>query len=255
VAHSTSEASGFGALAVAEVTTQYGINRAFARATSSDAGVRFPPDAVASARSQWYDELTIGSSAPGGLIEVEFQFHAFATESSYSYFSSMLEYEVQLVELFGGNQITQYYLNMDGLGNVNSYLPGYTDGFELVGDNPGDILRIVGVKIPFTSNLTFGIASTLACGARAPYDGANIQVCDASGTAMWGGIRAVTDADGNPLTDWTVRSASGFDYTPSLYPRVEAAVPEPHTWAMLILGFGAAGLLIRRRRAGARVPA
>lgn len=34
----------------------------------------------------------------------------------------------------------------------------------------------------------------------------------------------------------------------SLY-RFAAAVPEPMTWAMMIIGFGAAGQILRRRRA------
>src|SRR5205085_709166 len=32
-------------------------------------------------------------------------------------------------------------------------------------------------------------------------------------------------------------------------PKVGAVVPEPATWAMMILGFGAAGAVLRRRRA------
>jgi hypothetical protein len=30
---------------------------------------------------------------------------------------------------------------------------------------------------------------------------------------------------------------------------VSPAVPEPATWAMMLLGFGAAGFMLRRRRA------
>jgi len=49
-----------------------------------------------------------------------------------------------------------------------------------------------------------------------------------SHTLSWGGITSVTDADtGQPITDYTLTSASGFDYThpfagpgPDLPPRV-----------------------------------
>ena len=248
----SSEASGFGALSVAEASTELGINRAFARASSpATAGVdpRFPPVAGASAVSQWSDELTIGTVAPGGFVSFEFQFHAFTPQSSYDSPAGVLEYIVQFIQLFPFNQIELYRLTMDGNGNTYSNVPRFIgDGFELAGDNPGDVTRLVGVTIPFVAHQTFGISSRLACGARAPYDASNTQFCNAGGTSLWGGITGVTDADGNALTDWTVRSASGFDYTQSLIPPA-VAVPEPSTWAMLILGFGAVGSLIRRRRA------
>lgn len=44
----------------------------------------------------------------------------------------------------------------------------------------------------------------------------------------------------------SVRYTLTYDYTP-----VGAAVPEPATWAMMVLGFGLAGAAIRRRRAAA----
>jgi hypothetical protein len=43
-------------------------------------------------------------------------------------------------------------------------------------------------------------------------------------------------------------SLSGVDYSASMAPGV-AGVPEPTTWAMMIIGFGSAGSIVRRRRA------
>ena len=64
---------------------------------------------------------------------------------------------------------------------------------------------------------------------------------DFSNTLAWGGITSVTDvATGQPLTDWTVTSASGFDYS-------QAYVPEPCGLALLLLGLGA---VVRRPLAG-----
>ena len=48
----------------------------------------------------------------------------------------------------------------------------------------------------------------------------------------------------NPLTDGD--NAEIADFAPSL----QAAVPEPATWAVMILGFASAGLALRRRRVG-----
>jgi hypothetical protein len=246
----SSEAGGFGALAVAEASAEFGINRAFAQATSPGLGLRFPPIASAFASSRWVDELTINTAAPGGFISVGFQFHVFPIQSSYTYPSPILTYEMQYLDLRAGNQITLFRLTMYGDGNIISYLPIYpanefdNDGFELIGDNDGDVLRIVGLTIPFTANRAFGFASSLGCETRAPYSDANVQTCNANGTSLWGGVKGVTDVNGNALTDWTVRSASGTDYTKSLIP---PAVPEPASWAMLAIGMFAIGGTMRWR--------
>lgn len=252
--HASSEAGGFGALAVSEASTEYGINRAFARATSPDLDLRFPPRAAAFATSLWADELMIDTPAPGGFVSVEFQFHAATIQSTYTYPSQILTYEMQYRDIRAGNQITLYRLTMYGDGKIISYLPIYpenefnNDGFELTGDHGGDVLRIVGLTIPFVANRAFGFTSSLNCEARAPYDDANVQTCNASGTSLWGGITGVTDVNGNALTNWTARSASGTDYTKSLIPPVGPGVPEPSTWAMLIMGFAACGAIVRTRR-------
>jgi len=47
--------------------------------------------------------------------------------------------------------------------------------------------------------------------------------------------------------DWNGTVQLAYDYTPT------ATVPEPASWALMILGFGAAGAALRRRRRGAAV--
>jgi hypothetical protein len=245
--HASSEAGGFGALAVAEASTEFGINRAFARASSPDLNLRFPPRASAAANSTWSDDITIFTAASAGFVSVEFQFAAFAFQSSYSDPTQVLTYFVQYLDFRAGNQVTYYRVIVDGNGGISTFLPNYADGFELDGDGDRGYLRTVGVRLPFVGNRTFGIASTLQCQANAPYNDANVQVCNANGTSLWGGIKSVTDVDGNVLTDFTVQSASGTDYTKSLIPPAVEGVPEPATWAMLILGIGLTGVVMRRR--------
>jgi len=50
---------------------------------------------------------------------------------------------------------------------------------------------------------------------------------------------------GKPATGSSIQSSlgGGFFYTP-----VTGAVPEPATWAMMLLGFGGIGAAMRRRR-------
>jgi hypothetical protein len=61
----------------------------------------------------------------------------------------------------------------------------------------------------------------------------------------WGGISSLVDADGNPVTGYTVSSASGFDYAQA------AVVPEPPSTALGggILA-GCLALFLRRKKPG-----
>lgn len=63
-------------------------------------------------------------------------------------------------------------------------------------------------------------------------------------TIYWGGISQVTDWFGNRL-DYTVSSASGFNYALSAEP---SPAPEPASWAMSVLGGLALVLWLRQRR-------
>ena len=62
-------------------------------------------------------------------------------------------------------------------------------------------------------------------------------------SAEWSGIDSVIDANGNAITGWSVSSASGFDYTRSY---AAQAVPEPSSYALLLVGLGISGFIVRR---------
>jgi PEP-CTERM motif len=73
-------------------------------------------------------------------------------------------------------------------------------------------------------------------------------VADLADTLEWGGISKVT-VGGVALTDYSVTSASGTNWADSFLPG--PGVPEPATWAMMLVGFGGLGGLLRRRRSAA----
>jgi hypothetical protein len=56
-------------------------------------------------------------------------------------------------------------------------------------------------------------------------------------TLSWGGITSITDTAGNPITGWTVTSASGFDYTQ----------PAPEPAAFVLMAIALPGLLLAGR--------
>jgi hypothetical protein len=64
---------------------------------------------------------------------------------------------------------------------------------------------------------------------------------DFGNTLRWGGISEVLDANGQPVTGWSIQS-------PGVDLRV-AAIPEPETYALMLTGLGLVGWAARRRQA------
>jgi hypothetical protein len=95
--------------------------------------------------------------------------------------------------------------------------------------------------VPFLTN---GCSDLLICTAWIPYSvsGTGVDLMTASNSNGADFVLAgVTDPSGDtsqsPSLVWAI-------FTPS----VAVGVPEPSTWAMMLLGFGAIGLAARRRR-------
>ena len=70
---------------------------------------------------------------------------------------------------------------------------------------------------------------------------------------MTGGTGRFVGATGSISTNGALRFVNGNGvYSGVVSGRLDMpAVPEPATWAMMILGFGAGGSMIRRRRVAA----
>lgn len=62
-------------------------------------------------------------------------------------------------------------------------------------------------------------------------------------TLSWNGITGVFDANGNPVTNFTTTSVSGYNYAD-----LSAPVPLPATYGMLMSGLGLLGLAARRKQ-------
>lgn len=118
----------------------------------------------------------------------------------------------------------------------------------------------------FAGGAHFGYADIWVQSGRALYlaaiDGNGIQLSTTSTTGAWERLFLNTGSDAfNEVTlysyggaaEFYVAAASADDREAS--PRaVESAVPEPATWAMLMLGFGGLGHTLRRRpAAGTRI--
>ena len=67
-------------------------------------------------------------------------------------------------------------------------------------------------------------------------------------TGRWGGISSLVLADGTTVSDFSVTSASGFDWSRAYGADVTAPVPEPETYALMLAGLALLGSIARRRR-------
>ncbi len=106
----------------------------------------------------------------------------------------------------------------------------------------------VTVGVPF--DVRFGVelyADVRAMTFGAP--AAASMVGDFGRTFTWAGLSGLTDADGNPVTDFVVTSASGTDYRYAITP---PPVQEPPAALLLALGLG---VVVAAQRCRAKVSA
>jgi len=83
-------------------------------------------------------------------------------------------------------------------------------------------------------------------GASAVSSTGGEAVADLVDSFYWTGISSVK-VGGVALDDFTVTSASGTNWTNSFVPAA-TGVPEPATWAIMLLGFGGLGAALRAHR-------
>lgn len=108
---------------------------------------------------------------------------------------------------------------------------------------------IMDFTIPWSATSPTFFNLKLACDIRAQSPLASSPIfqagCDFGNTVQFVGVTSVLDQNGSTIANWRTRSASGFSYGQQ---GIVAGIPEPHSWALLVSGFGLAGTMLRRQR-------
>ena len=196
------------------------------------------------ARGRWDDNFTIDGGALNGQrghLTAGFSVSGSFTEnhdSSINGAANLSQYFRASLRLsnaaagqdafaYGGQQFRQDY-NGGSEGTYSS------EPFRAPGIWPIEIDFIFGTPIDVSS---WGDAAvTVNAYASSPYMSSNLGAeADFGNTMYWNGITGVTDSLGNPVTNYTMSSGSGFDY------RYSAVVPLPA--AAWLFGSGLLGLI------------
>jgi hypothetical protein len=138
-----------------------------------------------------------------------------------------------------------------------------TQGKDVLNVHPGGSLTsgtggtdydsIVRFTAPVTS--TYSYAGFFRVLDKAAPNGVNVSVGGGTPTLLSGSFGSRSDFSGlvslsaGSTFDFRVNRAGDYSYDSTGLSASITAVPEPATWAMMIIGFGAAGSMIRRRRA------
>jgi hypothetical protein len=192
---------------------------------------------------------------------------------SYGYFngSTFVPYNDVLMVGAGGYAWTDKFHRPHGVpavvGNEGDEGPivytTVTQGKDVLNVHPGGSLvsgtggtdydSIVRFTAPVTSLYSYaGFFRVLD--TRAP-NGVNVSVGGGTPTLLTGPFGSQSNFSGlvalsaGSTFDFRVNRAGDYYYDSTGLSASITAVPEPATWAMMIIGFGAAGSMIRRRRA------
>ncbi len=140
--------------------------------------------------------------------------------------------------------------NTNDLWNAGS-LPRYSDGSGLIGDRFATAADDSGQPVGTQIGTNFGSYSQ--DGFSAPFGSLVARFGGVGGTYQLLGANFTGAAAGSGPAELFYWDSNNGDNSGNISFSIMAGVPEPTTWAMLILGFGVVGGAMRSRRRKVRV--
>lgn len=235
---------GSSGIASLTATASAAINELHVSANGTNSAKSYSGGYYAGAEAAAYssDKVTFDGTGQQ-LMRFEFALDGTMTQLGTSEGLLQFVYKIGSNPIYGG-----LYGHMRGLDTVSMTGLGDLTGFSLT---PGSISGS-GTIYTFDTLIDLGVATDFDIGlylAIYPgWNGGSSIAADFSHTLRLSGIKAVS-SDGSVLdTIVTGLGSSGYVYDANGSHLATAAVPEPATWAMMIVGFGLVGATKRRRR-------
>ena len=239
-----------GRTSVQSAIASYGVLKTFSQTSSSEV-----QGLTGSAQAGWIDTIVLnhaGLAGTAGTLRLNFSYNYSLSASTVpdgvaaeGYFLTQVDVDSasasyhanahrQIDNHDGVSELSGYGTVRDAAGEHASSDTGFSMDVDFVWGTPIRIMQT---------------ASTL-CGVGF-YAGAPGASCtaDASHSTYWGGITDVTTG-GMAISDFTLTSASGTDYSTSFVPQ---PVPEPAQVWMLAGGALVGAMALRRRKVSARI--
>lgn len=212
-------------------TTVNGPSLITAAASVSSASLPLSP-LRASASANFSDSLTFsanGFQQETVLVFMKYGITGTGTTSAGS-FSSQISGSSNLNLSLGGGNASEYGSVSSNSGS--SYTSGYlSSGYQY---SPYKIFAVT-----LGSDQSFNISLSASCQMNSVLGGG---ACSDSATFKYGGIAGLAQLNGTEITNYSVKSLSGYDYVNAVAP-----VPEPETYAMMLAGLCLIGGIAKRR--------
>lgn len=214
----------------------YGALHASAFSTATTSGS--PTETRGQGTADWIDQVTFNSATQTGQAYARVSFSLSGGLSSYSGASTVGNSTIAASVRVNGQSVyttSGQLVSQNGAITVNDIRQGVALN-GIYESNPANSLTgVFWFDIPFEFGTEFQLAASLTAFTQTvAFSGNTASAYSNFGsTGYWGGISQVHLADGTVLTDYSLSSQSGFDWTHAATP---AAVPAPAAAWLFITG-------------------
>jgi hypothetical protein len=210
--------------------------------------------AAAGANGGWKETFVANASGKMGQAGVVVvQQHVTGSLAAHGFAGSA---DFELTAYKNNSQLTIY--GLQGLYNYGTQSNPISTDRQLAnwsvatyGANENDASVIINDTVKFAIPVVFGQSFSLGvygyAGAgmrsKSGVQGISTAGVDFSNTVTWSGVAGVYDSNGSLVSNYSLTSDSGVDWTKPL----TAPIPEPETYAMMLAGLGLLGFIARRK--------